>query len=211
MITISNWSFVSALLTYIFLISGCATVIHGTTQEVGITTDPSEANLCVDGRENYKSPAKITMKRKDDHIVEVTKEGFEKENVNIKSVISGAVAGNLLLGGLIGIGVDALSGGANRLEPDNINVRLRPLTDASKESIEARLVQLDKLKEKGKITQEEYKKMRQDILTTADKGKILAPVPSPPRPGPIPAEPPKAPLSKPEDKVGEEPPPLSPF
>jgi len=199
-------SIVNALLilSLLAISSGCATIIHGTTQEVLITTDPPEANLFVDNRENYKSPAKIIMKRKDDHVVEVTKEGFEKENVNIKSVISGTVAGNLLLGGLIGIGVDALSGGANRLEPDNINVRLRLSTDAGKESIEARLGQLEKLKGKGKITEEEYKKMRQEILATAGKEKIIAPAPPPPRTEPIPAAPPKAPLSKPEDEVGNE-------
>jgi hypothetical protein len=203
--TISDWSCVSALFIYMLLTSGCATIIQGTTQEVGRTTDPPEANLCVDGRENYKSPAKITMKRKDDHIVEVTKEGFEKENINIKSVISGVVAGNLLLGGLIGIGVDALSGGANRLEPENINVRLRSSTDAGKESIEARLGQLEKLKGKGKITEEEYKKMRQEILANAGKEKIMAPAPPSPRIEPIPTEPPKAPLPKSVDKVAEEP------
>lgn len=205
--TESSVLFALALLTTIFLINGCATIIHGTTQEVSITTDPSEANLCLDGRENYRSPTKIIMKRKDDHIVEVTKEGFEKENINIKSVISAAVAGNLLLGGLIGIGVDALSGGASRLEPDNINVRLRPLTDgASKESVEAKIDQLQKLKEKGKITEEEYKKMRQEILATAGKEKLMAPPIPPKRTEPILAEPPKATLPKAEEKVAEEPP-----
>jgi hypothetical protein len=174
-----NWLFIISLLVTIFIINGCATIIHGTTQEVSITTDPSEATLCVDGRENYKSPAKITMKRKDDHIVEVAKEGFDKENINIKSVISGAVAGNLLLGGLIGIGVDAISGGASRLEPDNINVRLRPLSTqttpigaVARDSIEEKLDQLKKLKESEKITEDEYKKMRQEILASASKEKI---------------------------------------
>jgi hypothetical protein len=192
------------ILSLLAILSGCATIVQGTTQEVGITTDPSEANLLVDNKENYKSPAKITMKRKDDHIVEVTKEGFEKENINIKSVISGVVAGNLLLGGLIGIGVDALSGGANRLEPDNINVRLRPSTDAGKETIEGRLGQLEKLKGKGKITEEEYKKMRQEILATAGKEKIITPPSAPSRTEPILTEPPKKPLPKSEDKIAEE-------
>jgi hypothetical protein len=201
-------SIVNALLilSLLAISGGCATIIQGTTQDIGITTDPSEADLLVDNSERYKSPAKITMKRKNDHIVEVTKEGFEKENVNIKSVISGAVAGNLLLGGIIGIGVDALSGGANRLEPDNINVRLRPSTEAGKESIEARLGQLEKLKGKGKITEDEYKKMRQEILAAAGKEKIMAPTPPPSRIEPIPTEPPKAPLPKSAEKVSEEPP-----
>jgi polyhydroxyalkanoate synthesis regulator phasin len=141
------------------------------------------------------------MKRKDDHIVEVTKEGFIKENVNIKSVISGAVAGNLLLGGLLGIGVDALSGGTSRLEPDNINVRLRPLSAhtsplgaVARDSIEEKLDQLKKLRERGKITADEYKKMRGEILASANKEKITGTQPekeSRPAKAPIMIEPTK--------------------
>ena len=68
------------------------------------------------------------MKRKDDHMVEVSKDGYQKETINIKSVMSGVVAGNLLAGGLIGIGVDALSGGASRSIPESFVIRLRPIT-----------------------------------------------------------------------------------
>lgn len=206
----SNILLALALLNTIFIISGCATIIHGTTQDIGITTDPSGADLCIDGRENYKSPAKITMKRKEDHSVEVTKEGFQKENVNIKSVISGAVAGNIIAGGLIGWGVDAISGGQYRLVPENVDVRLRPLTPQpvttsveSKESIEEKLDQMKKLKEKGKITEEEYQKMRQEILSSPSKAKITA-TSSPKRTETVPTEPPKEVLPKSQEKVEPE-------
>ena len=159
--------------------SGCATIIHGTTQDINITTDPSGADLNVDGSERYKSPAKITMKRKDDHIVEVSMDGYQKETINIKSVVSGAVAGNIIAGGLIGWGIDAASGGQYRLVPENIDIRLRQgVTQAiatSKEpvdSIEDKLDQVKKLRDKGKITEEEYKKMRGEILATSSKTKI---------------------------------------
>lgn len=205
-------SIVNALLilSLLAISSGCATIIHGTTQDIGITTDPSEADLLVDGRERYKSPTKITMKRKDDHSVEVTKEGFQKENVNIKSVLSGVVLGNILLGGLIGWGVDAISGGQYRLVPENVDVRLRPLTSQpittsgdSRESIEEKLDQMKKLKEKGKITEEEYQKMRQEILSSPSKAKITA-TSTPKRTETVPTEPPKEVLPKSEEKVEPE-------
>ena len=207
-------SMVNALLilSLLGISSGCATIIHGTTQDIGITTDPSDADLLVDGSERYKSPAKITLKRKDDHMIEITKDGYQKENVNLKSVISGVVAGNLLAGGIIGVGVDALSGGASRLVPESVDIRLRPLTSQSsltgtgtKESIEEKIEQLKKLKDKGKITVEEYKKMRQDILASASKEKIMS-VPPPKRTETIPTEPPKAPSPKSAAKVTEGPP-----
>ena len=49
------------------------------------------------------------MKRKNDHVVEIVKDGYYKETVTVKSVVSAAVAGNLIVGGIIGMGVDALS------------------------------------------------------------------------------------------------------
>jgi hypothetical protein len=200
------------ILVALGLINGCATIIHGTTQDVAITTDPSEADLLVDGRENYKSPAKITMKRKEDHIVEVTKDGYQKETVNIKSVISGAVAGNIIAGGLIGWGIDAASGGQYRLVPEHVDLRLRPLQASEggvkeppyRESIEEKLDQLRKLKEKGKITVEEYTQMRKTILENTNKGHISSPIkesrPSPPTP-PAPQSVKPAAVPKPEEAV----------
>src|SRR5208337_4385810 len=167
------------MITAMAISSGCATIVHGTTQDINITTDPTGADLNLDGTEHYKSPAKITMKRKDDHIVEVSMEGYQKEIVNIKSVVSGAVAGNIIAGGLIGWGVDAASGGQYRLVPENVDLRLRPavsqtvaISKEPVESIEDKLDQVKKLRDKGKITEEEYNKMRAEILANPSKTKI---------------------------------------
>jgi hypothetical protein len=170
----------SLIIVILIIFSGCATIIHGTTQDLSITTDPSGADLNVDGQEHYKSPAKITMKRKDDHVIEVNMDGYQKETVNIKSVVSGAVAGNIIAGGLIGWGIDAASGGQYRLVPENVDLRLRPAVSqaiaTSKESsasIEDKIDQIKRLRDKGKITEEEYKKMRQEILATSSNAKII--------------------------------------
>jgi len=204
----------SGLLIIVALVlsSGCATIIHGTTQDIAITTDPSGAELNVDGQERYKSPAKINMKRKDDHIVEVTMDGYQKETVNIKSVVSGAVAGNIIAGGLIGWGVDAASGGQYRLVPENIDLRLRtvaqpvatgPVTGQG-ESIEEKLDQIKKLRDKGKISEDEYKKMRQEILATPSKAKIsgMQPGQTERKPTTTPSEAPKTPLPESGQKRG---------
>jgi hypothetical protein len=187
--------------------SGCATIVHGTTQDINITTDPSGADLNVDGSEHYKSPAKITMKRKEDHMVEVTMDGYQKETLNIKSVMSGAVAGNILAGGLIGWGVDAASGGQYRLVPENVDLRLRPGVSQTvetarepMESIENKLEQVKKLRDKGKITDEEYKKMRVEILATPSKTKITNPQPAT-KTVAAPLEPPKEITPEPKEKL----------
>jgi hypothetical protein len=169
------------ILFLLIALNGCATIIHGTTQDIGITTDPASADLLVDGQLYYKSPAVITMKRKDDHTVEISHEGYKSQTVEIKGALSWAVAGDFLAGGAIGYGIDAATGAQRRLEPEKVEVRLQPLTpqEVSKEgkdSRENKLQQLKILRDEGKITQEQYIQVRQEILAAPGKEKTAPPV-----------------------------------
>jgi hypothetical protein len=161
----------SVLLTLFLLIAlnGCATIIHGTTQDIGVVTEPTGADLLVDGRDHYKSPATIAMKRKDDHTLKISLEGYKSERIDLKGTISAAVLGDFLAGGAIGYGIDAATGAQRRLEPESVYVRLRPSTgpetEKRLETLE-KIDQLDKRKEQGLITEEEYKKMRQELLAS---------------------------------------------
>jgi hypothetical protein len=161
----------SALLTLFLLIAlnGCATIIHGTSQDIDVKTDPAGAHLLVDGRDHYKSPATIAMKRKDDHTLEISLEGYKSERIDLKGTISAAVLGDFLAGGAIGYGIDAATGAQRRLEPERVYLRLRPSTGPETEkrvkTLE-KIDQLDKRKEQGLISEEEYKKMRQEILAS---------------------------------------------
>ena len=172
----------TALLTLFLLIAlnGCATIIHGTTQDIGITTDPSGADLLVDGQRHYKSPVIISMKRKDDHTVEISQEGYKKETVEIKGALSWTVAGDFLAGGAIGYGIDAATGAQRRLVPESVNVRLRPLTtqeasEEAKNQVDEKLQQLKILRGEGRITQGEYNQVRQEIMAAPGKEKIAPP------------------------------------
>jgi hypothetical protein len=160
--------FQAALTLFLLIaINGCATIMHGTTQDIEITTEPSDARLVVDDREAYSSPAKITMKRKDDHTVKIFKEGYQGETVNIKGALSWAVAGDFLAGGAIGYGIDAATGAQRRLEPEKVEVRLRPATGGGTEErmqVLEKIDQLNQRKAKGLISEEEYRKRRQEIM-----------------------------------------------
>ena len=115
------------------------------------------------------------MKRKDDHTVEISQEGYKRELVEIKGDLSWAVAGDFLAGGAIGYGIDAATGAQRRLGPEKVEVRLRPLStqedrDEAK-NLEEKLKQFKILKDEGKITQEEYMKARQEILAPPGTAK----------------------------------------
>ena len=80
------------------------------------------------GQQHYKSPATIAMKRKDDHTLKISLEGYRSERIDLKGTMTRAVLGDFLAGGAIGYGIDTATGAQRRLEPESVYVRLQPLT-----------------------------------------------------------------------------------
>jgi hypothetical protein len=150
-----------------FAFYDCATIIHGTTQDIPVSSKPEGAVAkAADGQE-CTTPCKLTLKRKEDHAISIKKDGYEEHTVTCQHVVSGAVAGNILAGGLLGWGVDAISGGQYRLVPESINVELHPLT-AKLESpglAVDKIKALEELKKNGSITDEEYKTLKAKLMS----------------------------------------------
>ncbi len=156
------------------LVSGCATIIHGTTQEVPVATTPPAATLTVVGQpQTYTTPTKVTLKRNQNHILQFGKDGYEPTSFTLQSVISGAVAGNIIAGGLIGWGIDAASGAQYKLVPEEGNVTLKPLAGPSAQpaapapivplagrTLEERLRELQSMRERNLLSEEEYQSLR---------------------------------------------------
>src|SRR5262249_14359471 len=120
---------------------GCATIMHGSTQQVTVTSTPVGANVLVDSGMRFKTPAAIMLSRKETHTIEISMDGYQTETVDIKRVTSDAAFGNLLFGGLIGAAVDTSSGAAYRLEPEDIRIDLRPIpveTESAPKVIDAK-------------------------------------------------------------------------
>jgi hypothetical protein len=103
---------------------GCATIIHGTTQEVHINSYPEEAEVWIDGSIHGKTPAKVHLARKNDYYLIIRKEGFEESSAKIKRETSGWLLANAVFGGLIGCALDYSSGGAYNLMPAKLNINL---------------------------------------------------------------------------------------
>ncbi len=107
---------------------GCATVTRGTTQAWTVDSAPSGAVASLSNGERCETPCTLTLKRKHAFAVEVCKPGYGVVNTNVVSGISGAgatgMAGNVLVGGLIGIGVDAATGATKDLTPSPLIIQL---------------------------------------------------------------------------------------
>lgn len=118
---------ISILTASIFLLftQACGTIIHGTTQEVGISSSPSNASVTINGQNYGNTPMIIDLKRKDSHMVKIELDGYQPYETNLTRSTSGWVWGNIVFGGLIGLVVDASAGGMYKLTPEQINAELR--------------------------------------------------------------------------------------
>lgn len=110
-------------------LSACATVTRGTTDVWVITTDPGGAR--VETSNGYfcdATPCAIKMPRRSDFTATVTKAGYKVAKVTVTHKTGGAgaagVAGNVLVGGIIGIGVDAYTGASQDLVPNPVHIIL---------------------------------------------------------------------------------------
>jgi len=110
------------LATMVFF--GCATIMHGTSQEIGIQSRPTGATVTIDNKDFGKTPVIAKLSRKDNHTVHLTLDGYQPFDATITRSTSGWVWGNIVFGGLIGLAVDAISGGIYKLSPEQVEAEL---------------------------------------------------------------------------------------
>jgi hypothetical protein len=120
-------SLTSILTIFIFLLTSqaCGTIMQGSTQQVGISSNPSNASVTINGQNHGNTPMIIDLKRKDSHMVRLELEGYQTYETNLTRSTSGWVWGNIVFGGLIGLVIDATAGGMYKLTPEQINSELR--------------------------------------------------------------------------------------
>lgn len=103
---------------------GCATITTGRTQKVSFDSDPQEATVKLSSGYTGVTPCSFDLLRKKEHVAKISKDGYKTAVVHIKKTLSGATAGNAIVGGIIGIGVDAMSGACFKLVPEDVYVQL---------------------------------------------------------------------------------------
>lgn len=109
----------------------CATVTKGTTDEVMVTSKPSHAIVTTTLGFHGTTPARIEHKRKKKFTVTVEAEGYKPVEIYIDNRFSGTgaagLAGNILLGGVVGLAVDGVTGSTLDHYPADVFVELMPL------------------------------------------------------------------------------------
>jgi len=119
---------VAMLLSLGLAVSGCASIIKGSTQSITISTPPTTGAICnlSNGQDNWEvmSPGAASVdKSKADIQIRCTKPGWQAATSNFE----GWTVGNLVFGGIIGLGVDAATGAINEY-PRTFQVPMSPLS-----------------------------------------------------------------------------------
>lgn len=120
--------YLAVITVMLFTLSGCATVTRGTEEALVVESEPSGADVRLSNGMTGTTPTSFKVKRKENLVVTVSKRGYQTATINVTSQVAGAggaaMAGNVLLGGIVGAAVDASTGAMNELKPNPVKVTL---------------------------------------------------------------------------------------
>ena len=125
-------SFRSPIVTLLLLavllptLSGCGVIFGGTREIITATSAPDGARITASPSVgNFTTPASMSLERKHSYTLTFTKDGYEPATFQINnSIRGGIVVLDVLFTGLIGVVVDAVTGGWYKLEPKSAVVAL---------------------------------------------------------------------------------------
>jgi hypothetical protein len=127
-------SFAAAVVASGLLLSGCATLFSGQSQEVEIDSTPSNAEVMVNGTQRATTPATIEISRPgqgDPPEITLDKEGYEEKTLRLQKKFNAVTLLNILnpfnyaLGvPVVGFGVDWYTGSFWKYAPEAYTVEL---------------------------------------------------------------------------------------
>ncbi|MDF7777376.1 PEGA domain-containing protein [Sphingomonas sp. AOB5] len=120
-----------AALAAVSSLSACATITRGTQQKFEIKTVPPGADVTLSTGMTCKTPCRLKLRRKEEFNVHIEMAGYQPVDVQVESKMhaggGAALAGNVLIGGLVGGVLDGTNGSLRDLKPNPVEVTLVPI------------------------------------------------------------------------------------
>ena len=144
----------SGLITTSLIMTGCASIISGSTQTLTFKSVPDEATISITNKAGEKvhtgiTPATVTLKRGTGYFkpaayeVTLKKEGYQTKTVQVTGTMNGWYIANIVFGGLIGLLiVDPATGAMYTLNPSDVNAVLDTNQTAAKKGEQSLTVML---------------------------------------------------------------------
>jgi len=114
-------SLVLSFLSFIFM--SCAALFNSGGGRVAFSSNPSGAEVMVDGQSLGRTPVTLELDRKTTHQITIKKDGKERTYVLNKKIGAGWIVLDVL-GGLVPIIIDAATGSWYSLSPKDVNAQL---------------------------------------------------------------------------------------
>lgn len=134
-----KWEFAALAATVLLAlnVAGCATITRGTEEEVRFVSDPPGASVSTSTSNVCSStPCTLKISRKSSFTATASKPGYRPLTIDVKSEMAGAgavgMAGNLVIGGIGGIVVDAATGATLSHNPNPVLFALVPVNPRNK-------------------------------------------------------------------------------
>lgn len=169
----------------LFSLTGCATILSGTSQKVLIDSTPQGATIIIDGENEGITPSKVKIEKELNDLIEggrdieLVLDGYEKDGYQLKAALNPIAILNFV--NIACWAIDAATGAI--IQYDNTyNFQLRPVEDReinesstptpkpaptptpNSTSKYEKLKELKELLDEGIITQEEFDKEKAKIL-----------------------------------------------
>lgn len=113
-------------LVFLFLLNGCATIFGDSEQEITVNSNVEGAEVVFNGKVIGVTPLTTTVAKQVDSKLEVRKEGYRPETVEMRTSLTGAFWGNIIIGGILGSATDQSTDSAYEYDPGSFQVDLFP-------------------------------------------------------------------------------------
>lgn len=121
------------LLTSLFLICGCSTIMTKSSQPISFSSEPEGATVFINQTERCITPDTIEVKKaRGKQMVTYTLNGYYDVDFALNKSVSEMTLGNFVFGGVIGAGVDAWTGKISKYD-DSVHVVMTPLSQPKPE------------------------------------------------------------------------------
>lgn len=121
-----NRSLIAFLIGSVATISSCATIMDGDSQTVTFNSNPSGAEIFLDGKRLGTTPLTVQIKRERNKMFVAKKEGHDEQQMVLSTHLNSWFWGNIITGGVLGSSTDYASGAAYEYSPNNYFITLTP-------------------------------------------------------------------------------------
>ena len=115
---------IMVLITFVFMLSNCATIFKGEYRDVSINSEPNDTQVYINGEFHGRTPLKLELRPDESYTIEFRREGYKTEVRQIKNKIGAGWIVLDVIFGLVPVLVDALTGAWYEFDQRYVNAIL---------------------------------------------------------------------------------------